>query len=363
MIKTKNERVSRLRKAMAREEIPAVLVTNLTNRNYLSGFTGTDCVVVVTSSKALFITDFRYTQQAHQQVQGFQIIERPTTKSAMQVAVESAADLGIKKLGFESAHVTYQEYQSLKKWAKKIPLVPTQNLVENIRIQKDARELALIAKSRTIAMTAFEDCLAHIKPGVTEREIALLFEEKSRRLGASALAFDTIIASGWRSALPHGVASNKKIKKGELVVFDFGTVYEQYNSDCTRTFIVGKPTSKQKEIYQITLEAQLAAVDAVKPGISCKEVDSIARNIITKAGYGKYFGHGLGHGVGMEIHEAPRLAQSGTYILKPGMVVTVEPGIYLENIGGVRIEDLIVVTETGHRILTQFPKELISLAG
>jgi len=344
-------------------EIPALLVTNRINRNYLSGFTGTDCIVLVTRTKAFFITDFRYANQAKEQVIGCQIIERPSSKTALQVAMELAVELRIHKLGFESDHISYKEYLNLRKWGKNIILLPTQNLIENLRIKKDKHELTLITKSSHIALSAFEFCLSKIRPGVSEKEIVLLFEEKARRLGADSVAFDTIVASGWRSTLPHGVASNKKIKQGELLVFDFGTVYKQYHSDCTRTFIIGKPTTKQKEIYRITLDAQLATVDAIKPGISCKKVDSIARNIITKAGYGDYFGHGLGHGVGMEIHEAPRLAQSDNHILEPGMVVTVEPGIYIEGIGGVRIEDLVLVTRTGHRILTQFPKEFISLAG
>jgi Xaa-Pro aminopeptidase len=362
MIKIANERLGKLRKVMVKADVSAILVSNQINRNYLSGFTGTDCIVLVTQTKALFITDFRYTQQAKKQVLGFKIIERPNTKGALQVAIESAKDLRIKKLGFESSHLSYQEYEQIRKWGKGIRFIPTLSLVEKIRLIKDDKELSLITKSQNISTQAFKYCLSKIKLGMTEKEIALIYEEKARRLGADTVAFDTIVASSWRSALPHGVASEKKIKKGELLTIDFGVVHKQYNSDCTRTFILGTPTRKQKEIYQVTLEAQLAALDAVKPGASCKEIDIIARNIITKAGYGKYFGHGLGHGVGMEIHEGPRLSQAANATLEPGMVVTVEPGIYLENIGGVRIEDLVIVTKTGHRVLTTFPKELISLA-
>jgi len=358
-----NLKIEAVRQNLDSLGIDALLVTGKLNRNYLSGFTGTECLVWIGKKRAVLVTDFRYTRQAQKQVQGMEVLETPSGKGHLQTAIDSLVEAGIQRLGFESQHLTFFHYELIKKWlkGKKVKLLPATDVVENVRMVKSPQEISLIKKANQISLAAFEIAVSHIKPGISEIEIANIYEEAGRKLGAEGLAFDTIVASGWRSALPHGVASTKKMKTGELVVFDFGMKYKGYHSDCTRTLMIGKPSPKQAEIYQVVKKAQAESLKQVAPGISTKYLDQVARDIITKAGYGKLFGHSLGHGVGLDIHEGPRLAQSQDILLKPGMVVTVEPGIYLEKIGGVRIEDLVVVTETGHRVLTSYTKEMVCL--
>jgi len=360
---TMNLRVKSLRNSLNELNIDALLVTGKLNRNYLSGFTGTDCVLWVGQKKAVFVTDFRYTRQAQKQVQDMKILETPPGKGHLQSAIDSIIDSGIQRLGFESHLLSHYHYELIKKWlkGKGIKLVSVIDVVEKVRMVKSSTEINLIKKANQISMAAFESAHSQIRPGIREIEIAKIYEEEASKRGGEGLAFDTIVASGWRAGLPHGVASSKKIKSGDLVVFDFGVKYKGYHSDCTRTLMVGKPSPKQIEIYQIVKEAQAQALKKVRAGVSTKQLDQVARDIISQAGYGKYFGHSLGHGVGLDIHEGPRLAQSQEMLLQPGMVVTVEPGIYLDKIGGVRIEDLVVVTETGHRVLTSYTKEMVCL--
>ena len=228
-----------------------------------------------------------------------------------------------------------------------------------MRKVKDEQEIAAIREAIKITDHAFNTIIEKIKPGTAEEDIAVELEFLLRKLGASGKSFDFIIASGWRSALPHGVATEKRIAKNEFIVLDFGAIYKRYCSDLTRTVFVGEPSAKHVEIYNIVLEAQLAAIDRLKPGMSGKEVDSIARDIIKKKGYGDYFGHGLGHSVGLEIHEEPRLSPREEKIIEPGMIITVEPGIYIPNWGGVRIEDIVLVTKNGVEVLTQAQKQFI----
>ncbi|MGL5514812.1 MAG: M24 family metallopeptidase, partial [Sporomusa sp.] len=264
-----------------------------------------------------------------------------------------------ERIGFESDFVTWQVYQQLASCLPAIELVPVQ--LDCLRMIKDRQELALLTTAVEIADRAFDQALHMIKPGVTELEIAFELEYRMRKLGAEKPAFDTIVASGVRGSLPHGRASNKVIEAGELVTIDFGAVYQGYHSDMTRTVAVGKATDKQRDIYAVVLAAQLAGIGAVKAGKTGKEIDHIARQIITAAGYGEYFGHGLGHGVGLFIHEDPRLSPAGDIKLAKGMVTSVEPGIYLPDWGGVRIEDLVVVTTAGCTVLTASSKDLIEL--
>ena len=356
-------RLHRLQRLLKQHQLDALLVTQKINRNYLSGFTGTSCTVMAGVKQSLFVTDFRYAHQAKDQVHGFTIKISSLQQSSIQSVITHAKAWKYKRLGFESAHLTYAAYQGIIKQLSgtKIELIPVEGLVEEVRMIKDANELKLIKKANDISLQAFTNMIPHIKVGVKESDLALAYEMEARKLGADGLAFDTIVASGYRSAYPHGVAGNKRIKKNEFITIDFGVVYQGYHSDCTRTFIVGKPSAKQKDIYTAVQVAQQAALAQVRPGISTKELDTIARDIITQSGYGDCFGHGLGHGVGMEIHEAPRLSQISDIPLQPGMVITVEPGIYLESFGGVRIEDLVIVTDKGYKVLSKYTKELVCL--
>ena len=249
----------------------------------------------------------------------------------------------------------------LKSELRPVKLRATVGLMLSVRSTKDVTELGLLKESACLLSKGFELAGTLLAPGLVESEAAWKIESFFRSSGAEALAFDTIIASGFRGALPHGIASGKKIKKGELVVVDMGVLLNGYNSDCTRTFMVGRPNKEQKKIYSTVLDAQCRAVDMVRPGVRISEIDSAARQPITEAGYGKYFTHSTGHGVGLDIHEAPNVTASSDVVLEEGMVITVEPGIYLPGTGGVRIEDMVVVGSCGCEVLTKYTKELVLL--
>jgi Xaa-Pro aminopeptidase len=352
-------RVQRLRDLLEEHHLPAMLVTNPYNRRYLTGFTGTSGYVLVTDADAILFTDFRYMEQAGQQAVHFQVIEHQS--DPMLTIRDTLTKLNIKQIGFEQRHVTYGDYLS---WARKlgdITLTPTDGLVEQLRMIKDEQELEVMRAAARIADQAFAEVLPQIRPGITEREIALQLEMIMRQSGASSSSFDTIVASGERSAMPHGVASGRKLQANEFVTLDFGAYFQGYCSDLTRTVILGQPTPKHREIYNIVLEAQMHALEHIKPGMTGKEADALTREVIKRYGYSDYFGHGTGHGIGLEIHEAPRLSVTGDTVLQPGMTVTVEPGIYLPGFGGVRIEDDVVVTATGVERLTQADKNMMIL--
>lgn len=352
-----NFRLSKLRKMMGEKNLDGVILYKPENRRYISGFTGTSGYAVLTMDKAFFITDFRYIQQAHRECAAYEIIEHNNRRSVYSIL----NDLNIKTLGFEEDFVTYGQYQEFLEKLTKTKLLPLDGTMNALRKIKDADEIANIEKAAIITDEAFGYICEYIKPGVTEKEIALELELYMKRKGASALSFEIIVASGIRSSLPHGRASHKVIEKGDFITMDFGCVLNGYCSDMTRTIVVGKAKERQKEIYRIVLEAQIKALEAIKPGMAGIDVDKIARDVITAKGYGEHFGHGLGHGVGLEVHEDPRLSPTSKDILEAGMVVTDEPGIYIPDFGGVRIEDLVVVTETGNQVLSKSPKELIEL--
>lgn len=356
-----NQRVERLRETMSRQDMPYLLITDPNNRFYLSGFTGSTGVLLIGLEKSYFLTDFRYLEQVKEQCPGYELIKVEQQSVFVSLAQVLKGSKG-EKLFFEENHLTVKAYLELKDALPKIDLKPGSGLVEDLRMVKDAAEISLIKQVMAIGDAAFQHILGLIKPGVSEQELALELEFFMRRQGASGTAFETIMASGPRSALPHGVASERKLQQGDFLTMDFGALYQGYNSDMTRTIVLGEPTDKQQEIYQIVLEAQLAGLAAVKAGIPAKEVDAAARRVITQRGYGEYFGHGTGHGVGLAIHENPRVNTKDETILQPGMVITIEPGIYLPDWGGVRIEDSVLVTEQGCEILTSSPKlELLKL--
>jgi Xaa-Pro aminopeptidase len=353
------KRIGRLRALMKDQGLEALLITNSFNRKYITGFTGTSGYALVTDSGAYLFTDFRYMTQAPEQAPDFEVIEHAA--KPMTTIREKLTELGICRLGFEPADLTYGTYVGYKAELGAIELVPAEPLVEKLRMTKDEEELAIMKAACELADRTFQHIVSFLKPGLTEKEVALEMEFFMRKHGATSTSFDTIVASGERSALPHGVASDRVLKPNEFVKLDFGALYQGYCSDLTRTVVLGKPTDKHREIYQIVLEAQEHALAHIKPGMSGKEADRLARDIIAKYGHADKFGHGLGHGLGMEIHEAPRLNPTGDIVLTEGMTVTVEPGIYLPGFGGVRIEDDIVVTGQGVERLTWATKDFICI--
>ncbi|MFC4182888.1 Xaa-Pro dipeptidase [Saccharococcus thermophilus] len=352
------EKLEKLRALFDEHHIDGLLVTNPYNRRYITGFTGTAGVAVISRDKAVFITDFRYVEQASKQVQGFEIVQH--TGPIVEEAAKQVARLGIQKLGFEQEDVSYATFKAYES-AVKAELVPTSHVIEKLRLIKSESEIKILKEAAEIADAAFEHILSFIRPGVKEIDVANELEFFMRKQGATSSSFDTIVASGYRSALPHGVATEKVIEKGELVTLDFGAYYKGYCSDITRTIAVGAISDELKTIYDIVLQAQLRGMNGIKPGMTGKEADALTRDYISEKGYGEYFGHSTGHGIGLEIHEGPALSVRSDVVLAPGMVVTVEPGIYIPGLGGVRIEDDTVVTENGNEPLTHSPKELIIL--
>lgn len=351
-------RVEKLRKKMQEENLDSFLITSPYNLRYLTNFTGTTGLAVITLEKAFFITDFRYTEQAAAQAQGFEIIKN------VGPIFEEVADLvqkeGLRELGFEETTVSFLEYSVLEEIID-AQLIPISGMIEELREIKDEEEIAIIEKACSIADLAYDHILKMIQPGMTEIEVANQLDFYMRSLGASGVSFETIVASGLRSAMPHGVASKKIIEQGDLITIDFGCYYEGYVSDMTRTFAIGDPGEQLKEIYQIVLETQLAVLEVAKPGVTGKQLDAVARDYITKHGYGEAFGHSTGHGIGLEIHEGPNVSVRAEKQFVPGNIITDEPGIYLPGIGGVRIEDDLLITSDGNRVLTHSPKELIIL--
>lgn len=352
-------RVDKVREQMAASGLGAFLTLSASNRRYLTGFTGSAGAALVLPARAVLLVDFRYTQQAQAQAPGWEVREVDAFPDAIAQVLQEA---GVSRAGFEAAHVTYAVWESLQEKAGSVQWVPTKDVVESVRAIKDPQELDAIRRAVALGDRAFSYLLEKMRPGVSEQALAVELEGFLRREGAEGLAFPSIVASGPNGALPHARPGPRELQPGDLVVLDFGCVVDGYCSDMTRTVCLGEPDQRQRELYQLVLEAQKAGVAAIRPGVSGKEVDGAARRIIEEAGYGPYFGHGLGHGVGLEVHEAlPRLNRKAEVALAPGMVTSVEPGIYLPGWGGIRIEDLVVVTPEGAEILTQSPKELIAL--
>ena len=350
-------RLKRLQLKLTEHELDAILVTDLINLAYISGFKGTAGKAVVTKQDAFLITDFRYTEQAKQQAKHFTVIqyEKNIENTLKEVICQAKAE----KVGFEKDIVTYEQYYKYKSTLSNISLIPTKGMIAGLRKQKEADELDKIRKAVSIGDKAFSNILKQIKPGVSEEFIALALEYDMRQMGATSVSFDIIVASGHHSALPHAKPSNKVLTAGDLVVFDFGCVYEGYCSDMTRTVGIGHLTEEKQKIYDTVLEAQQAVLQKLKANMAAKDADTVARKVIKQAGYGKYFGHGLGHGVGLQVHEAPRMSPLSEDVLLEDMVVTVEPGIYVPTIGGVRIEDMVRITKKGIENFTKSSKELI----
>jgi Xaa-Pro aminopeptidase len=342
-----------LRKKLRQLKVNGILVTDLINVKYLTGFTGSSGYALVTRKDAVFVTDFRYQEQAKHEVSGFHVrIERGERAGEIK---DLACEYGVSKLGFEDHSVTYAFFKKLAK--KNIRLRPLTGVVENMRTIKSPDEVDCIRKAVLRAEKAFRRLQPSIKAGVTERKLALKLEEFLKDAGCKTLPFGVIVASGFQSALPHGRPTNRVIREGDFIIFDWGGEYEGYYSDMTRTVVVkGKNTARQKEIYSIVMEAQKNAIEAVKPNIKAKAVDAAARDYIKRRGYGDEFGHGTGHGVGLAVHEKPSISWRSRDLILENMVFTIEPGIYLPGFGGVRIEDMVVATKSGAEVLTTLPK-------
>ncbi len=336
--------------------VDALLVTNMYNVRYLANFTGTTGLIVVTKDEAYFVTDFRYTEQAAEQAKGFTIVQNEGLiyNEVANIVKEDQ----MEQLGFEEENITYATYQKINDM---IPceLVPTSGIVEKLREVKSEEEIEIIQKAVNIAEKAYNYILGFIKPGMTEIEVANELDFYMRNLGATGVSFDTIVASGVRSAMPHGVASNKVIEEGDMVTIDFGCYYEGYASDMTRTFAVGDPGEKLKEIYAIVQEANRRVTEVAKAGMTGAELDAVARDYITEKGYGEQFGHTTGHGLGLEVHEGPSISYRNEDKLVENNIVTNEPGIYIAGLGGVRIEDDLVIKEDGNVNLMTSQKDLI----
>ena len=347
---------SRIEKLLNYDEYSAHLITSPENLYYFSGFTGGEGALFIDRENRILLTDSRYTYQAKEEAKDFLIIDTAETPLS-----EFLKKFQKKVIGFEDSFVTFKEFLGLKKASGEHALIPASDKISAVRMIKDEYEIELISKSAEIADKAFSYILNKIEAGKTEREISLDLEYFMFKEGANGLSFETIAASGVRSAMPHGVATDKVIEKGDFLTLDFGCKFKGYCSDMTRTVVIGKATEKQKEIYNTVLNAQKCALSEISAGALAKVVDSAARNYIKDHGYGKYFGHGLGHSLGLLVHEKPSCSPKSEDILTENMLMTVEPGIYIEDFGGARIEDLVVVKNDGFINLTKSTKELLEL--
>jgi len=350
----------RVQEILQKLSIDAILISNGNNMRYVSGFAGETGYLYISEKRHAVITDFRYTIQAEMEAAGYEII---TIRNGgyEEVINEILKAEQVKNLGFEAEDMLYASYNQLKEKLKVKELTPIGNEITRLRRIKTPKELEFIKKAEEIGDQVFTEILTFIKPGMTELEVAARIEYLLKLSGAQGISFPAIVASGINSSMPHAVPSQKQIEVGDFLTMDFGCVYEGYCSDMTRTIVIGKASDKQKEIYETVLKAQLAALEFIKAGYQGKEVDKVARDIIYGAGYEGCFGHGLGHSVGLHIHENPRLSLLEEEIILAGMTETVEPGIYIKGFGGVRIEDLVVVTEDGCVNFTHSEKKLIEL--
>ena len=352
------EQVKNVQNKLSEYNLDALLVTNMYNIRYLANFTGTTGLVLITKDNAYFVTDFRYTEQAAEQAEGFEIVKNEGLiyNEVARIVEED----GIKTLGFEEENVAFSTYQTINDLIK-CELKPVSGIVEKLREVKTEAEIEVLQQAVDIAEKAYDYILGFVKPGVTEIEVATELDFYMRKLGATGVSFDIIVASGVRSAMPHGVATDKVIEEGDMVTIDFGCYYKGFASDMTRTFAVGDPGEKMKEIYEIVKEANRRVTEVAKAGMTGAELDAIARDYITEKGYGDAFGHTTGHGLGLEVHEGPAVSFRNDEKLVKNNIITNEPGIYLPGIGGVRIEDDLVIKEDGNVNLMTSSKELVIL--
>lgn len=347
-------RLKKLRQILAEQNLDAILISQPENRLYLSGFTGSSGWLLISAGRAVLATDFRYYEQVGREAPGFELAR--IRDEFQKLLPTLLTDLGVRRLGFESQHVTVDQFTNWSQASEGVEWVPLQDTVETVRMVKEEGEIESLRRSVALTDAAFAHLLEVIRPGMTEQEAAWEIEVYMRTHGASKIAFDLIVASGPNGALPHARAGDRMIQPGEPIVVDIGCVVDGYCSDMTRTFCLGRPETRYLEVWNLVLQAQEAAEAGIHAGLSGVEADALARRVIQDAGYGEQFGHGLGHGVGLAIHERPRASWLSKDILSAGMSLTVEPGIYLPGEFGVRLEDLVIVREEGVEVLTRSPK-------
>jgi Xaa-Pro aminopeptidase len=353
-----SDRRDKLRRQVKQEGLDGLLVTNFTNVTYLTGFTGDDSYLLLTRAGEAVISDQRYTTQLEEECPELDLAIRAPGTKMLDFTAKTVEKAGLTRLGVEAESMTLSLRDALAKALPKVEFVPTSGWVEELRLFKDKAEIDRIRKACELGRRAFEVVRAKLTPEMTEQQVSNELEYQARQFGAKRMSFETIVAVGPRAALPHARPTSRRIGESDFTLIDWGVDEGQYMSDLTRVLATAKISPKLRKLYGVVLKAQLAGIEAVRPGATCEQVDRAARAVIENAGYGKQFGHGLGHGIGLEIHEAPRLAQGQERELKPGMVVTIEPGVYFPGWGGIRIEDDVLVTRSGHEVLTSVPKEL-----
>jgi Xaa-Pro aminopeptidase len=351
------QRIDALRSTFNMRKLDAFITSSPASLRYLCGYSGSNGLLIITAETSWFFTDFRYQESMQTEVHA----EKKFTGkgSLLQSAVKRNLFAGLRSLGFEKEHLTVTGLENIRSMLTGKRIVLTSGVVEQLRSVKDESEIATLKKAFDISDRVFQKVLGIIRPGLTELEISAEISYLHKKYGAENDSFDVIAASGVRGSLPHGTATEKRIAKNEFITLDFGCLVHGYHSDMTRTICVGRPTAEMKKVYAIVLEAQQRGCDAVKEGVAARKIDSVSRRYIASYGYGKYFGHSLGHGVGLDIHELPRIAPKSREILNSGNVITIEPGIYLPQQFGIRIEDTVVVRKEGCEVLTGSPKELI----
>jgi Xaa-Pro aminopeptidase len=354
-------RLEALRAELASSDLDAILVSSNANTRYLTGFTGSSSLCVVSLTEAVLITDFRYRTQAREEVGDHAQVEIEGTSLWSRLWATLPRMAGVTQVGFESAQMTHADYQRLIDSGARWRWRPVTGMIEGLRMKKDAGELESIRRAISIAETALEFLVPEIRAGMSELAVGARLERSLRELGSEAHPFETIVASGERSALPHARCSPRELRRGDFVIIDFGATSGGYCSDITRTFVMGPASAEQREAYETVREANASAAGAVRAGMRGREADAIARDYIEGRGMGPEFGHSLGHGIGLEVHEAPRLAKTADGVLPVGAVVTIEPGVYREGWGGVRIEDDVYLGKEGPQILTSFPRGLTEL--
>ena len=353
------KRRDKLRRLLRHEKVDGLLVTSFTNVTYLTGFSGDDSYLLVSLDGEILLSDPRYDTQLKEECPDVAVHIRKPGEPMLKAVVAQVKKAKTRRLAVEAGSMTVDLHQSLAAALGGVEIVPVAGLVEQLRRIKYKVEVDRTRVALDMAKRAFEVVRSSLRPNKTEKELAAELEYQMRLFGSRGFAFPSIVAAGPRAALPHAIPTNAVIGEQDFILFDWGACEDLYRSDLTRVLHLGKISPKYRKIYGIVLKAQVSAIEAIRPGVRCCDVDAVARKIIDKAGYGKYFGHGLGHGLGLDVHESPRLAVGDETILEPGMIVTVEPGIYLPDWGGIRIEDDILVTASGYEVLSaDVPKEI-----
>jgi Xaa-Pro aminopeptidase len=348
----------RLARTLREESLGALLITNPVNVTYLTGFTGEASWLVVSRQRTVLVSDSRFTTQIEEECPGLEASIRPPSRTLYQAAALVLKKLAVSAVGFESGHVTVADHETLRELLPAVSWSGKRDRVETLRARKDPSEVRQIREAIAIAERAFVMFRAMLRPDDREKDLADRLEDLVRRSGGCSTSFPSIVAVGARAAMPHAPPTNCRVEDGGLLLLDWGARGAYYNSDLTRVVATRKISPKLERVYKVVLTAQERAIRAIRPGIPARDVDAEARRVIAQAGFGKFFGHGLGHGIGLEVHEAPALRQNSNAVLEAGMVVTVEPGIYLPGWGGVRIEDDVLVTPDGHEVLTSLPNAL-----